>query len=85
VLSIAERIRDALGGEIPIEAKGIHDARSYRVSSAKIRRALGFEPRLGIEEAVADLRAAYERGEIGDPAEARYHNIKWLKERASGR
>ena len=57
------------------------DHRSYHISSERIKRMLGFEPRHSVEEAVRDLTAAYGRGWIPNAmTEKRYYNIKTMLE-----
>ena len=56
------------------------DHRSYHISSEKIKRELGFEPRRTIEEAVGDLISAFRDGKIPNPLRhIRYYNIKTLQ------
>ncbi|MFZ5865767.1 MAG: NAD-dependent epimerase/dehydratase family protein [Thermodesulfobacteriota bacterium] len=80
VMEIAEIVREALGNKIPVEVIPSNDNRSYHVSSEKIRRALGFEARRTVEEAVADLRDAFRAGKIPNPMDdIRYYNIKTMQ------
>jgi len=56
------------------------DNRSYHVSSAKIKRELGFEAKRSVEQAVKDLCVAYKAGKIPNPMEdKRYYNIKTMQ------
>ncbi|MDE2027942.1 MAG: NAD(P)-dependent oxidoreductase, partial [Candidatus Omnitrophica bacterium] len=56
------------------------DIRSYRISSEKIKRELGFVPRFTIEDAVKDLLAAFRANKYQDSMNnPRYFNIKMLK------
>lgn len=48
----------------------IEDPRNYRVSFAKIRRTLGFEPEIRVLEGIREIAAAIRR----DPALRRYHD-----------
>jgi len=80
VMEIAQIVRDVLGNEIPVEVIPTNDNRSYHVSSEKIRRALGFEARRTVQEAVADLRDAFAAGKIPNPLDdIRYYNIKTMQ------
>lgn len=66
--------------ELPIETTPSEDTRSYRISSAKIARALGYEPRHTIEEAVGDLIDAFAAGKLpGSMTDDRYHNVKTMQ------
>lgn len=56
------------------------DNRSYHVSSAKIKKELGFEAKRSVEQAVKDLCMAYKAGKIPNPMEdKRYYNIKTMQ------
>lgn len=80
VREIAGMVRDALGGGVPIETTPTNDNRSYHVSSRKIREELGFEPQHSIEEAVLDLKKAFEAGRVPDPMDdVRYYNIRLMQ------
>lgn len=81
VKDIAEMIKETLGGEIPINTIPTDDNRSYHVSSQKIKHALGFEAKHSIQEAVADLKRAFDEGKIPNSMEdKRYFNIKTMQE-----
>ena len=67
-------------GEVAIETTPSSDQRSYHISSEKIRRQLGFEPRRTIEDAVAGLCRAFKRGLIPDAmTDTRYYNVKTMQ------
>lgn len=81
VQEIAEMVQRVVGKDIPIKAVPTNDNRSYHVSSAKIARELGFEPRHTIVEAVEDLARAFEEGKIPDSmSRSNYFNIKRMQE-----
>jgi len=86
VREIAEMVRDIVDPGIPIEITPTSDIRSYHVSCRKIRDELGFEARHSIQEAVLDVKSAFEDGRIPNPmSDARYYNIKTLQAlKASG-
>jgi nucleoside-diphosphate-sugar epimerase len=70
--------------EIP-EAKQIRrdpvqDPRNYRVSFAKIRRELGFECTVGLEEGTRELAEALRTGIVSDYTSAQYSNHKTLSD-----
>ena len=54
------------------------DKRNYRVSFAKIRQQLGFDPQITIVEGVKEIEDAIRSGSIGYYAERRYSNYKTL-------
>lgn len=77
---IAQIVRDTLGGNIPIVTTPSNDNRSYHVSSKKIREELGFEAKHTIEEAILDLKAAFESGKIPESLDNEmYFNIKRMQ------
>jgi len=56
------------------------DPRSYRISSEKIKRELGFAPTHTIEDAVLDLIRAFQSGRLPDSMnDIKYYNIKTMK------
>ncbi|MDD2707163.1 MAG: NAD-dependent epimerase/dehydratase family protein [Verrucomicrobiae bacterium] len=86
VAETAEVVRRVVLEEMP-EKKSIEivttpsdDIRSYHISSEKIRRVLGFEPRFTIEDAARDLIKAFRTGLLPDPLNnIRYYNLKQMK------
>jgi nucleoside-diphosphate-sugar epimerase len=72
--------REAPGlGPIGLEAVPTDDKRSYRISSERILRKLGFKTRRTIAQGMADLVEAFAQGKVRDPKEARYHNIRTMQ------
>lgn len=81
VIDIANMVVQTLGGAVPIEITPTNDNRSYHVSSAKISNKLGFVAKHTIQEAVIDLKRAFDRGLIQNPFEnMRYYNIKTMQQ-----
>jgi nucleoside-diphosphate-sugar epimerase len=80
VAALAEMVREVVGREqVSIETTPTNDHRSYHISSEKIKRALGFEPRHTVEDAVRDLTQAFRAGRIPDSMDdPRYYNIKTM-------
>lgn len=78
---IASIVRQAIGDAvIEIATVPTDDNRSYHISSKRIKSALGFEPKRGIEEAVRDLIGAFRAGKIPNAmTDIRYHNIKTMQ------
>ena len=77
---IAQIVKKALGGSIPIVTTPSNDNRSYHVSSKKIKEELGFEAKHTIEEAILDLKTAFESGKVPDSMDdIRYYNIKTMQ------
>jgi nucleoside-diphosphate-sugar epimerase len=80
VCEIAEKVNKTLGGNIPIITTPSNDNRSYHVSSQKIKNELGFEAKHTIEDAVLDLKKAFDEGNIPNPMDdIRYYNIKTMQ------
>ena len=80
VKEIAEIVRGVVGEDIEITTTPTDDIRSYHISSEKIKREIGFEPRYAIEDAVRDLIDAFKDGRIPDPMHSsRYYNIKTMQ------
>lgn len=80
VKDIAEMVKKVIGEQIPIKVTPTSDNRSYRVSSKKLREELGFVPKHTIEEAILDLKRAFEDGKISDPMNnIKYYNIKTMQ------
>jgi len=80
VRDIAEIVRQALGGAITVEVTPTNDNRSYHVCSEKIKQELGFIATHSVQDAVLDLKRAFERGKIPDPMNnIRYYNIKTMQ------
>ncbi len=77
---IAELVRRVVGANVAIVTESTNDNRSYRVSSAKIAREFGFVTRHTVEDAVRDLKAAFEAGKVPNPlTNPRYFNIKTMQ------
>jgi len=80
VKEIADMVRKVIHPDLPVTVTPTDDNRSYHVSSSKIKKELGFEAGHSIEQAVMDLKEAFERGLIPNPFEdKRYHNIKTME------
>lgn len=78
VRSVVDKYRNGKG-PIEIVTTPSDDRRSYHISSEKIRRELGFEPKRTIEDAVDDLVSAFRAGKIANPADDRYYNIRTMQ------
>ena len=80
VSEIAESVRRQVGEDVGITTTPTDDRRSYHISSEKIKRELGFVPKLSINDAVADLVAAFGAGKIPNAmTDIRYYNIKQME------
>jgi nucleoside-diphosphate-sugar epimerase len=80
VRQIAEMVRSVVGASTEIVTTPSDDNRSYRISSDKIRRELGFVPTHTIEDAARGLLDGFRTGRIPDPmTDIRYYNIKTMQ------
>jgi nucleoside-diphosphate-sugar epimerase len=81
VRQIAELVKENLRKpDVEIIVSPSNDDRSYHISSDKIKRILGFQPKHSIGEAVRDLKNAFDQGKILNPlTDARYYNIKTMQ------
>lgn len=80
IKEIAQMVKRVVGREdLKIETVPTDDNRSYHISSEKIKRELGFEPKNTIEDAINDLCTAFKEGKIPDPINnIRWYNIKTM-------
>jgi len=80
ISGIAEMVRKVVGkDDVEVVTTPTDDLRSYHISSEKIKRELGFEPKHTVEEAIQDLRDAFKSGKIPNPMDdVRYYNIKTM-------
>jgi len=59
------------------------DTRNYRVSFAKIRSRLGFEPAWSLERGIAQVIETVGSNRVGHYSQSAYSNVLFLKERGS--
>ena len=77
VLELAETVQKVVGDDVKLVATPTNDNRSYHISSKKIAEKLGFVPKHTIQEAVEDIKEAFEKGLLPDSLEnEKYFNIK---------
>lgn len=80
VADIAGLVKNQFNETIDIEVVPTNDNRSYHVSSDKIKRELGFSPKRTIEDAIRDLKQAFEENLVTDPFNNEiYYNIKQMQ------
>jgi len=80
VREIADMVRGKVGDNVEIVVTPTNDHRSYHVSSQKIRRDLGFTPRHTVEDAIVDLKRAFDGGKVPNAmTDDRYYNIKRMQ------
>ncbi len=79
VNELAEDVRTIIGEDVKILKTSSEDNRSYHVSNEKIKTILGFEPKFTIQDAVKDLKLAFDKKLIPDSFEdKKYFNIKTM-------
>ena len=77
VMRIAEIVQGIVGNEVKLVRTPTDDNRSYHISSEKIGQELGFRPQHTIEDAVRDLKEAFDQDRVPDSmTDERYYNIK---------
>jgi nucleoside-diphosphate-sugar epimerase len=80
VRELADKVNNTLGGNIPIITTPSNDNRSYHVSSKKISIQLGYAPKRTIEDAIWDLKIAFDGGKIPNALDdSRYYNIRTMQ------
>lgn len=80
LMEIAEMVRKVVGNDVQIVTTPTDDLRSYHISSDKIKRELGFEPKHTVEDAIRDLVEAFQAGKVPNSmTDQRYYNIKVLQ------
>jgi len=80
VAEIAAMIRELVGDHVEIVTTPTDDHRSYHICADKIRRQLGYEPRHSIQDAAADVIAAFRAGRVPHAmTDDRYYNVKRMQ------
>jgi len=80
VLDLAETVKSVIGEDVKLVTTPTNDNRSYHISSKKIAQKLGFIPSHTIQEAVEDLKHAFETGLLSNSLENElYFNIKRMQ------
>jgi nucleoside-diphosphate-sugar epimerase len=81
VAQLAEMVREVVGPQVKLTTVPTNDPRSYHVSSEKIAKELGFVAKHSIEEAVRDMKVAFEKGLLPDSlSDPRYFNVKLMQD-----
>ena len=86
IRAIADLVRAEVGEDVRIVTSSTDDLRSYHVSSEKIRKELGWEPRYTVPDAVRELVAAFQSGKVPNSlSDPRYFNIKTMNAHLAAR
>ncbi len=81
VNEIAMTVKKVLGDDIEIEKLPSDDNRSYHISSEKIEKVLGFKSQFTIEDAIKDLKEAFDSNKLKNSLKnSSYFNIKKMQE-----
>ena len=81
IREISELVAAEIGQPLEIRVENTPDNRSYRVSSEYIKEKIGFTPKLGVREAVRDLKTAFDQGLLQNSLkDSRYFNLKRMNE-----
>jgi len=77
VNELADDVRSVIGQDVKITNTETNDNRSYHVSSQKIKDILGFQTKFTVQDAVIDLKNAFEKKYLVDTFDNEYfYNIK---------
>ena len=80
IASIAQMVKNVIGPQVRIVTSPTNDLRSYHISSEKIKNDIGFVANHTIEDAVKDLKDAFDRGDIPDSLTGeKYYNVKLMQ------
>lgn len=80
IAEIARKVKKIVGGDVKIKRTKAVDLRSYRVSSDKIKKELGWKPKKTVEDGIRDLVQAFREGKITDSlTEPKYFNVEMMK------
>ena len=78
---IANSVKDIIGKDVELEKVPTDDNRSYHVSSKKIKDVLKFEAEFTIQDAIKDLKDAFDKKKLINSLEdPKYFNIKKMQE-----
>jgi len=77
VNDIAKMVKEVIGEDVILKIEKTDDNRSYHISSKKIRDKLGFVNKYSIEDAIYDLKVAFDKKILKDTlSNENYFNIK---------
>ena len=80
VIQLAKDVMKIIGSDVKLKLVPTDDNRSYHISSEKIKKVLGFEPKFNIEDAIVDLKNAFEQGLLPNSLnDEKYFNIKRMQ------
>lgn len=85
IKQIGELVHEHVPGAELIINEHDTDRRNYRVSFAKVRNRMNFQPQWTLESGIQQVIEAIARGDIVDYREAKYSNVKFLSTQGTER
>ncbi|MBI2830679.1 MAG: NAD-dependent epimerase/dehydratase family protein [Chloroflexi bacterium] len=81
IIEIAELVKQTLGSkrDVQIRVDETFDHRDYHISSEKIRKELGFQPKATVKDMILQVASAMEKGLVGNIEWDKYYNIRQMK------
>ena len=79
-LEIARMVAGIIPAEIVVDREKV-DNRHYKMDATTIRKALGFEPRWSIQDAIVANLAWFEAGMVPNPSDSIYYNTQRMAAR----
>ncbi len=77
---IATKVKNIIGEDVKLKTTPTDDNRSYHISSTKIQKQLDFLPMFGVEDAIRDLKLAFEKKLLPNSlTDDVYFNIKRME------
>ena len=78
--NIATKVKNIIGEDVKLKTTPTDDNRSYHISSNKIQKELDFSPKFGVEDAIKDLKLAFEKKLLPNSlSDDVYFNIKRME------
>ena len=80
VESLAKSVQNLIGRDVQLIKAKTDDNRSYHISSKKIQKELGFSTKFTVEDAITDLKKAFENKLFFRPLDnENYFNVKKMQ------
>jgi nucleoside-diphosphate-sugar epimerase len=80
VSKLSEIVKEVMGQDVKVKQVITNDNRSYHISSKKIKELIGFDTKYEIEDAVNDLKSAFQEKKLLNTFDnSEYFNIKKMQ------
>jgi len=80
VEDLASSVKNLIGNDVQLVKANTNDNRSYHISSKKIQKELGFNTKFTVNDAINDLKKAFEKKLFFRPLEnENYFNVKKMR------